>query len=127
MDLTFGCIRWFHSLAANHHFTLPYKHSNKSHIKRNRCHQRNRREYTTKSDDDPAGAGFLEGIVLSAEFADLSKLGFFSMYGHSAGCRSPPLVLHFSDFKKSGNGGQAHGKQGTYIYLDCQKVQDTGE
>jgi len=54
--------------------------------KRNRCHQRIKRQYAPKSDDDPAGVGPLKGTVLLAEFTSLSKLGFFSLHRH---CRVP--------------------------------------
>ena len=41
---------------------------------------------------------------------DCIQVGFFCpIKGNCLRCRSPPLVLHFLDSKKSRNGGQAYG------------------
>lgn len=128
MDLTLICITWFRRLVVKNYFLYSLSIcSTRPQTRKNRCHQRKNRQTKTKSDDDPAGALKIKGIILSAEFVSLNKLGFFSMYGYSTGCRSPPDVLRFSDFQKSENGGQAYGRKRAYIYFDSQKVQDTCE
>ncbi len=90
--------RRIHSPAAkNHLLCRPNIHNIRPKTKRNRRHQKIKRQYTPKSDDDPAYIELLKDIFLSAEFTSLSKLGFSSLHRRSAGCRSPPLVLHFLD------------------------------
>jgi hypothetical protein len=48
--------------------------------------------------DDPAGNGCLGSDVLKAGFTVFSKPGLFLLFRYYVGCRSPPPVLHFSDF-----------------------------
>lgn len=96
MGFTICQIRRIHSpTVKNHLLCRPNIHNIRTKIKRNRRQQRIKRQYTPKSDDDPAYIELLKGIFLSAEFTSLSRLGFFYLHRHFAGCRSPPLVLHF--------------------------------
>lgn len=68
-------------------------------IVRRRFHQKIKRKYKPKGDDDPAGLKGIPKIAIAAEFIEIDKLGLFYSYGHFVGCRSPPPVLHFLDLK----------------------------
>ncbi len=96
MGLIMYHIRRFRGHAVEKFFLYSSNiHNTKPKTRKNRCHQRIKRQYTPKSDDDPAGTGFLNSIILTAEFTILSKLGCFAFLWYSVGCHSPPLVLHF--------------------------------
>ena len=96
MDFTMSHFKWFHSPAAKKHLLcLPNIHGIRPKTKRNRRLKKIKRQYTPKSDDAPPFIELLKGTFLLAEFTSLSRLGFFYLHRHFAGCRSPPLVLHF--------------------------------
>lgn len=69
-------------------------------IVRRRFHQKIKRKYNPKGNDDPADLKGIK-IAIAAEFILFDKLGLFHSYGLFVGCRSPPPVLHFFDLKKS--------------------------
>lgn len=99
MELAIYNIKLFSTTSINYIIISSNMQKIKTKTRRNRRHHKVKRQYKTESDDDPAGSELLSIIVSSAEFTNSSKLGFFSLYEYSVGCRSPPLVLHFSDLK----------------------------
>jgi len=79
----------------------PNVHTIQRKARRNKHHQQLKSRCGTKDDDGPVSGGFLNRAILPAGFTKISKLGFFAFLCYSIGCRSPPLVLHFSDSKKN--------------------------
>lgn len=67
--------------------------------RRTRSHLKVKRQYKTKSDDEPGGREQLSIMPSTAEFTYSCKLGCFAFLYNFARCRSPPFVLHFSDSK----------------------------
>jgi RNA polymerase sigma factor (sigma-70 family) len=51
--------------------------------------------------DDPADDECLDSDIKKAGFTVFSKPGLFLLFRYYVGCRSPPLVLHFTDFLNS--------------------------
>ena len=68
-------------------------------IFRRRLHPKIKRKCKFKGDNNPAGLNKISQLIIKAEFIKNDKLGLLFSCDHFVGCRSPPRVLRFLDFK----------------------------